>query len=252
MIMELVHKYKYSIADLLKLVGMLRFSNGFRARCHESIRSNLIQESYDVLEAIDSENSAMLKEELGDILLQIMYHCDIEDENKRFCFDDVVDEACKKLVSKYPHVFRRRNLKNKQEEKCKVYNITEHGMHKNYREKLNIDCESEANNVGNISKALPALVRTSKTQERAAKLGYGLFSVEDALNETFERLHYLETLILDGRQDYYEKEIGNLIFSVVEIARLVGIDAENALYNSCEKFKNEFLFKISLENTDKV
>ena len=87
-------------------------------------------------------------------------------------------------------------------------------------------------------------MRALKIQERAARLGYGLFSIEDALNETFERLHYLETLIIDGRQEYYEKEIGDLLFSITEISRLIDIDPESALYNSCERFKTGFLFKL--------
>ena len=74
-------------------------------------------------------------------------------------------------------------------------------------------------------------------------MGYGLFSIEDALNETFERLHYLETLIINGRSDYFNKELGALLFSVTDIARLLGIDAETSLYETCEKFKNEFLYK---------
>ena len=95
-------------------------------------------------------------------------------------------------------------------------------------------------------------MRTEKVQGRAARAGYGLFSVEDALNETFERLHYLETLILNGRRDDYEKELGDLLFSVTEVARLINVDAERALYDSCERFKDEFLYKISLENKNKV
>ena len=76
--------------------------------------------------------------------------------------------------------------------------------------------------------------------------------MEDAVNEAFERLHYLETLIIEGRQDIYAKELGDLLFSITEVARLIGVDAESALYDSCEKFKNEFLYKILLENRNKM
>ena len=95
-------------------------------------------------------------------------------------------------------------------------------------------------------------MRSIKIQDRAAKAGYGLFSVEDAINEAFERLHYLETLIIEGRQDVYSKELGDLLFSITEVARLIGVDAESALYDSCEKYKNEFLYKILLENRNKM
>lgn len=255
--MESVRKKKYSIVDFLKLVKLLRASNSFRwdkSPKHANIRSNLIEEAYEVLEAIDLEDREMLEEELGDILFQIALHCDIEEEDHNFSFDDVVDKICKKIISKNPHLFSEEfnKLRNK-DSKCQIYNM--HERDKRYRPTIkknrNIP-ENSAQEIENVSRVLPALMRTSKVQQRAARSGYGLFSVEDAINETFERLHYLETLILDGRQDYYEKEIGELLFSVTQISRLVGIDAEGSLYDACERFKNEFLYKISLENRGKV
>lgn len=109
-----------------------------------------------------------------------------------------------------------------------------------------------AEEVKNVSRILPSLIRAVKVKELAARSGYGLFSVEDAINETFERLHCLETLILNGRHEYYEKEIGNLLFSMTEIARLINIDVKNSLYDACERFKNDFLNKISLENRNEL
>ena len=249
--MDLVRKRRYSIKDLLDIVNILRSPKGCpwdRVQTHSSIRSNLIEESYEAIEAIDLSDSDMLKEELGDILLQLAFHCSIEEENDNFSFEDVVDQICKKTVLRHPHIFSGSYPER----------VSEHKVYEMKREKpytnLNIRSRNEtpAESVKNISKILPALMRTEKVQGRAARAGYGLFSVEDALNETFERLHYLETLILNGRRDDYEKELGDLLFSVTEVARLINVDAESALYDSCERFKDEFLYKISLENKNKV
>lgn len=254
-IMELVQKCNYSLHDFLKLVKKLRASNSFgwdKLNKHTSIRVSLIEEAYDVLEAIDIDDDEMLKEKLGDLLLQIAFHCDIEEENKNFSFEDVVDKICKKIISKYPHVFREESSRNESSSRCRVYNLRERepkGLELRRNRMNNHSAEEE---VKRVSRILPALMRSAKVQERAAKAGYGLFSMEDALNETFERLHYLENLILDGRQDHYYKEIGDLLFSMTEISRLVGIDAESALYDSCERFKNEFLYKLSLEKGEKL
>lgn len=250
--MELVRRHKYSIKDLLNIVNVLRSPKGCpwdRVQTHSSIRSNLIEEAYEAIEAIDLSDSDMLKEELGDILLQLIFHCSIEEDEDNFSFEDVVDQICRKTILRHPHIFSTAEVQRDSEHK--VYDIkTKEKTYAN--SKIRLRGETPAESVKNVSKILPALMRTEKVQGRAARAGYGLFSVEDALNEAFERLHYLETLILNGRRDDYEKELGDLLFSVTEISRLINVDAESALYDSCERFKDEFLYKISLENKNKV
>ena len=250
--MELVHKQKYSLNELLDLVNVLRSPEGCpwdRAQTHASIRANLIEKAYDVAEAIDLSDSNMLREELGEILLQIVLHCSMEEDAGNFDFDDVVNEVCNKIIMRHPHVFSQYSHFNSQS--SKIYEIRPRETYfKDFRPKFHEDTPAES--VKNVSKILPALMRSIKIQDRAAKAGYGLFSVEDAINETFERLHYLETLIIEGRQDIYVRELGDLLFSITQVARLVGVDPESALYDSCEKFKNEFLYKNLLENQNKI
>ena len=240
--MELVHKQKYSLNELLDLVNVLRSPEGCpwdRAQTHSSIRSNLIEKAYDAAEAIDLSDSNMLREELGEILNAL---------NSKG-LNDVVNEVCNKIIMRHPHVFSQYSHFNSQS--SKIYEIRPRETYfKDFRPKFHEDTPAES--VKNVSKILPALMRSIKIQDRAAKAGYGLFSVEDAINETFERLHYLETLIIEGRQDIYARELGDLLFSITEVARLVGVDPESALYDSCEKFKNEFLYKILLENQNKM
>ncbi len=272
--MELIRKRKYSLHDFLDLVNLLRSPKGCpwdRVQTHVSLRSNLIEEAYDAVEAIDLSDSDMLKEELGDILLQIALHCSIEEDEDNFSFEDVVDEICRKIILRHPHVFSNnsfkdrdnsRDIRDSRDRECgrrDIYDIRNHerpreNMREGVRETMKVcsRAETPAESMKNVSKTLPALMRTTKVQGRAARAGYGLFSVEDAINETFERLHYLENLIIDGRQDDYNKELGDLLFAVTEVSRLVNVDAESALYDSCERFKDEFLYKISLENRNKM
>lgn len=240
--MEPVHRRRYSAEDLSKLIRTLKFSEGFKldkTQKHASIRSNLIKEAYEVLEAIDMQDSELLKEELGDILLQIMQHSSIEEEEGNFSFDDVVNSACEKILAKYPHLAIEKSAESN------VYSMPQRGFNLPRMRSFGQNDQTEKT-------VMPALIEARKIQERAARLNFGVFSVGEAFNEAFERLHYLETLILGRRKEFYEKEFGDLIFSVSEIARLLGIDAETALHNSSEIFKNEFLCKLSLANRNNL
>ena len=249
--MELVKKNKYSLKDFLNLVELLRSPKGCpweRVQTHSSIRSSLIEEAYDAVEAIDLSDSDMLKEELGDLLLQIALHASIEENYYYFNFDDVVDGICRKIILKHPHLFS--DLKRKNEDNNDGYPPRIKNNSRNF--KVHSMSDSPIDSMRSVSKILPSLMRTTKIQRRAARSGYGVFSVEDALEETFERLEYLETLISQGKQEEYFRELGGLLFSITEVARLIGVDPESALYDSCERFKDEFLYKISLENHNKM
>lgn len=244
--MEKLCNCTYSIQDFLKLVRRLRSSNDFKwdkLRNYISIRYNLINTAYEIIDAIDTQDDDTIKEKLGYILLQILYYCDNEGDNY---FGEVIDRVCKIILNKYPYLAS--DTEEYSNNKCRIYNLRERDKRMYFKRERNHVREEIRKN----SAILPALIKTSRFQEKAARLGYGLLSIEDALNEAFERLHYLETLIIDGRRDYYKREIGELLFSVAEISRLLGIDAESSLNESCERFKNEFLYKLSLENTDKV
>ncbi len=231
-----------------------------KVQTHSNLRPNLIEEAYEIIEAIDLNDSDMLKEELGDMLLQVAFHCSIEEDSENFSFEDVVDDICKKIIERHPHIFSSDEFSKRLTYKMSPYETRDRIRERSRDAKREVrdsirlrqKKESPAESVKNVSKILPALMRTAKIQGRAARAGFGLFSVEDSLNEIFERLHHLENLILDGRQEDYTKEVGDLLFAVTEVSRLVSVDAESALYDSCERFKDEFLYKISLENKNKM
>lgn len=254
--MDLVRsKRKYSLGDFLGIVNTLREASGGswdRAQSHSNIRSDLIEEAYEVIEAIDLNDIQMLKESLGNVLFQVALHCNIEEKRGNFSFEDIVDEICREIILRYPHIFPDEMLGNHlryaRDKKTSDYGGACGGRFSNLRARN----ESVVESVKNISKILPALMRAEKVQIRAARAGYGIYSVEDALNQTFEKLSYLEHLILNGHQEKYGKELGDLLFSITEVSRLVSVDAESALYDACERYKNEFLYKFSLANKNKV
>ena len=242
--MEFEFKEKYSMSDLLKIIEILRSPEGCpwdRVQTHKSIRSNFIEEVYEAIEAIDLEDSENLMEELGDVLLQIVFHCSLEKQNGSFDFNDVVDAICKKLLVRHPHVFSDVKAKNSKQA-LEVWDEMKRKTNK----------ETPKESIERISKFLPELMRTQKIQNKAAKEGYGIFSVEEAIIETFDRLHYLSTVIMKGIQGEYDDAVGDLLFSVAEIGRLIDVDAENALYNSSKRFTEKFYEKLTLEKQSDI
>ncbi len=249
--MKVVRKNKYSLNDFLDIISTLRRSKRRMwndMQTHVSMRTDLIEGVYDVVEAIDVHNIDMLKDKLGDMLFQLAVHCNIEEEKSNFSFEDVVDEVSRKIVMRYPHIFSQYYDR---ETNYRTHNIRSFSRN-NIKHSNNIMRETSASGLESISKVLPSLMRAAKIQEKAAREGYGMFSVEDAINESFEKLHHIEILVSKSNQEDYSKEIGDLLFCIAEIARLVNVDAESALYDSSERFKEEFLYKISLANRNEV
>ena len=249
--MKIIRKNKYSLNDFLDIISTLRRSKRRMwndMQTHASMRTDLIEGVYDVVEAIDIHDIDMLKDKLGDMLFQLAVHCNIEEEKSNFSFEDVVDEISRKIVMRYPHIFSQYYDRQLNYQAHNVRNFARN----NIRYSDNITRETSSGGVESISKVLPSLMRTAKIQEKAAREGYGIFSVEDAINESFEKLHYIEVLVSKSNQENYSREIGDLLFCIAEVARLLNVDAESALYDSSERFKEEFLYKISLANRNEV
>lgn len=232
----------YGIVDLLNIVRVLRSSDGClwdRIQTHSSLRSNFIESVHDASECIDCKDMSVFKEKLAEVLKCIIFHCQIEQESNNFSFNDVVDDVCKKLILKHPHIF----LKNVQKSTSKENNNSNTNNKVRFLNvKRSIDTPEE------IPKTLPALARAKKIQSKAAKEGYGVFSIDEAFSEAKDRLKYLETVIKNGEINEYSKEIGDFLFSVSEISRLIDVDAESALYDSCQRFMNNFLHILEIQN----
>ena len=237
-------KKKYNLDDFLDIVECLKSPKGFlwdRLQTHASIRLNMVEEAYEIIEAIDTLSISKLKEELGDMLLQIAFHCSIENKKENFCFNDVVDGICRKTIAYHPHIFKGTIYDNEE-------NDTKEFLEEPFSRLRFSQKNSLIEKVENISKVLPELIRATKIQDSAAKGGYGVFSIEEGIEEAFKRLKYVENLINMGDSENYYKEIGNLIFAITNIARLLSVDPENALYDSCERFKRKFLLAIEKKN----
>ena len=231
--MDFQYKETYTISDLLVIMKLLRAPDGCpwdRVQTHESIRQNFIEETYEVVEAIDKADYDLMREELGDVLMQVIFHSVMEEEAGRFTFDDVCDEVCKKLIIRHPHVFGNVNAETPDEV---LRNWDAIKMQTKSQKKV-------ADSVDDVAKSLPALMRAQKVQKRSAKSGMDFKDAEDAARKIPEELGELREAVAADDKDRLTEELGDLLFSVVNVARFVGVDAEEALTKSTDKFSRRF------------
>ena len=163
--MEYQQKDKYTFDDLIEIVKILRAPGGCpwdRAQTHKSIRSNFIEETYEAIEAIDTDDTELLREELGDVLMQVALHCEMEREAGSFDINDVCDGVCKKLIYRHPHVFGDVTAENPEQ----ALNSWDAAKMKSKSQTTYSDA------MRSISKALPALMRSEKIQKKASKVGF--------------------------------------------------------------------------------
>lgn len=231
--MDFVNKESYDFYDLIEIMKFLRAPDGCpwdRVQTHDSIRSNLIEETYEVIEAIDNKDNDLMREELGDVLLQVVFHCEMAAEENAFDISDVINELCRKLVVRHPHVFGDVKAENS-EDALKSWDDVKMKTKSQQR-------QSEA--MDSVSKALPALMRATKIQQKAAKVGFDWDKAEDAMEKIPEEYSELQDAVTDGSQDEIAEELGDLLFSVVNVSRFLKVDSEKALYDACDKFTNRF------------
>ena len=231
--MDFKEKPKYGFQDLIEIMKMLRAPGGCpwdREQTHKSIRQNFIEETYEVIEAIDTEDRELLKEELGDVLLQVVFHSEMESEKGSFDINDVCDGICKKLIVRHPHIF------------SDVKADTTDEVLSNW-DKIKMQTKSQktqSDAMDSVSKSLPSLMRSEKLQKKAAKVGFDWPDVNGALQKVEEETQELQKAIEDGDKKGMEEELGDLLFSVVNVSRFLKVDSEEALYHACDKFTNRF------------
>ena len=227
----LLEKENYGVDDLVILVEVLRSEEGCpwdREQTHKSIRRDFIEETYEVIEAIDTDNPVLLREELGDVLLQVAFHTDIEKDKGRFTLDDVANDVCVKLIHRHPHVFgdvvaetSEKVLSNwetiKSEEKSRV-TVTD---------KLRA-----------IPPMLPALMRAEKVGKKASCFDFP--DADSVMLKVKEELCELEEAIAKNDSENIEEEMGDLISSVVSLCRKLKVEPEVALNKATDKFINRF------------
>jgi len=217
--------------NLLKIMKRLRSPGGCpwdREQTIKSLRPYLLEETYEVLDAMESKNPEMLCEELGDLLLQIIFQSQVSEENGDFCFQDVVDGITKKMISRHPHVFSDLILKTADD----VVDAWQ-----GFKEK-----EGKKHIFSGIPESMPALIFAEKLQHRARKIGLDFKSKEEVFEKIYEEIDEIKDVCNNDNNDMIEEEIGDLLFSVVNLARSLAINPELALLKSSKKFKNRVEF----------
>ncbi|HIV96031.1 MAG TPA: nucleoside triphosphate pyrophosphohydrolase [Candidatus Agathobaculum stercoravium] len=224
-------KEKYNFNDLLRIMEILRAPDGCmwdREQDHQSIRRNFIEETYEVCEAIDEQDPEHLKEELGDVLLQVVFHTQMEKEKGVFDIGDVADGICKKLIYRHPHIFGSVEVGSSEE-------ILRNWDELKRKEKHQ---KSDTDTLASVAKSLPGLIRAEKLQKKAAKVGFDWENAQGALEKAGEELDEVKRAIAgDGDP---EEEIGDLLFAAVNVARHLKVDPERAMEKTCNKFIRRF------------
>ncbi|MDF2502965.1 MAG: MazG family protein [Clostridium sp.] len=221
--------------DLLRIIDILRGENGCpwdKEQDHDSIKRNLIEESYEVLEAIDEKNENMIVEELGDVLFQVIFHSQIGKEEGYFNVNDVIEGICNKMINRHPHIFGDEIAETTEDV------IDNWDKIKMKEQKMN----SYTDTLKHVAKNLPALIRAEKVQKKAAKVGFDWDKVEDAFDKVSEELTEVKDVYKGSNRDKIVEEVGDLAFSVVNVSRFLDIDPENALNYTIDKFIKRFEF----------
>jgi tetrapyrrole methylase family protein/MazG family protein len=225
----------YDINDLLDIMKSLRGEGGCpwdRAQDRQSLKPYLLEEAYEVLDAIEKDDIDLLKEELGDLLLQVVFHAQVADEEGEFGFNEVVEGICEKLVRRHPHVFGGKKARDSDGalERWEASKREEKGV-KDYTAALR-----------DIPRTMPSLMRSYKVQQKAALAGFDWDRIEDVLDKVKEELAELEEVYKSGEMNRIKEELGDLLFAVVNLARFEKVRPELALRNTIEKFIQRFAF----------
>ncbi len=224
---------QYTFSDLIDIIARLRGEGGCpwdAEQTHQSLKKNLIEEAYETVEAIDAGIGAKMADELGDLLLQIVFHAQIGKEENEFTIEDVTSAVCEKMIRRHPHVFGDVSVKNSDEVlvNWEAIKKQENGQ------------RTTAESMQSASRYLPALMRASKVQGKAAKVGFDWKKPEEALEKVKEET--AEVALALEEQSNIKEEIGDLLFAAVNTARLAGVDAEEALSEATDKFIRRFTF----------
>lgn len=227
----------YGMDDLLEVMRRLRSEDGCswdKQQDHFSLRPYLLEEAYEVVEAINSKDPVGLQEELGDLLLQVVFHCQVAGEAKEFMFADVVHGITAKLIRRHPHVFGSAQVKGADE----VIRCWEEIKR---QEKASQGCQA-GTCAADVERSFSALIRAVKVQKKASRLGFDWAEINGALQKAKEELGELESVYKTGDQDRIEEEFGDFLFALVNVARFLNVDPEVALSSAVEKFLRRFAY----------
>jgi tetrapyrrole methylase family protein/MazG family protein len=216
---------------LIDIMAKLRSADGCawdKVQTHETLKPYLIEESYEVIEAIDEKDPAKLKEELGDVLMQVVFHSQVAKDNGEFDINDVIEKISSKMIFRHPHVFGDAKFDTPDEVK------------KQWHDRKKEEGKFRDSALEGVPKELPSLLRAHRLQSRAAKVGFNWDKVEDVFDKLDEELQEFREAVAGRDIREIEGEIGDIIFCLVNISRFVGVNAEEALRKSTSKFVSRF------------
>ncbi len=221
---------KYTFQDLLDIVAKLRGEGGCPwdiEQTHESIKHNIIEEGYELIEALEGGKGEKMADESGDLLLQVVFHAQIGKESNEYDMDDVISAVCNKMIHRHPHVFGDIQVKDSDEV---LANWNKIKMDDRGQKTVSSDMDG-------VSKGLPSLMRAQKVQGKAAKNGY----IFNEPHVAYETIGNMISLLADNEdKDVAEKYVGKMLFELVSVARAKGVDAEVALAKHTGSFIAEF------------
>ncbi len=218
---------------LVDIMMLLRSKDGCpwdKVQTSESIKPYLIEETYEVIEAIDEKDPVKMKEELGDLLLQVVFHAQIAKDRGEFDINDVIDKISDKMVSRHPHVFGDAKFETPEE------------VTKQWQDRKREEGKLKDSALEGVPKELPSLLRAHRLQSRAAKVGFDWTKVEDVFGKLDEELVEFKEALEKKDKKEIEDELGDIFFVLVNISRFVGVNAEEALRKTISKFISRFRY----------
>ena len=224
-----MNKTSDNFKKLVQIMSKLRAPGGCpwdREQDFHHIAAHTIEEAHEVVDAIDRKNYDDLKEELGDLLLQVIFHSEIADERGLFNIDDVIQSITDKLIRRHPHVFGDKNVKSSEDVTAQW-------------EKIKIS-EGKKNLLGGLPKKLPALLRAFRVGEKASRVGFDWPDAEGILDKVEEEARELHEEKVKGSHEGIEEEYGDLLFTIANLGRFIDVDPEGALRCSINKFQARF------------
>lgn len=224
---------KYTIDDLINIVARLRAPDGCpwdRVQTHDSIKKDLIEESYEAIDALDNGTDMDFANELGDILLQVVFHAQLGRERGAFDFSDVLDEICTKLITRHTHVFGDVEVDGAAEALA--------NWEKNKKKEKGLNTYTDV--LKDVPKHYPALMRAKKVQKKAAGFGFDWTEIDSVYDKLYEEIDEVKEAANSGDNKKVEEEFGDLLFAAVNLSRFLGVDAETSLASGCTKFVNRF------------
>lgn len=222
---------QYTIEDLKNIIVTLRGENGCpwdKVQTHQSIKKDMIEECYEAIDALDSGDDHAFANELGDVLLQVVFHSRLAEERGAFSMDDVINEICNKLITRHTHVFGA--------DKATTAEEALGNWEKNKKKEKNLDTFTAM--LKDVPHYLPALMRSAKVQKKAASAGFDWDNIDGVYDKVNEEIGELKDAAANG--EGIEEEYGDLLFSVVNLGRHLKLTPEIALSNATEKFIRRF------------